>query len=370
MDNQTESNLSKAVVLLNFGGPSNLEIIPEFLFQILSDPETLRLPIPLFLQRFLARLISNKRATYIRKQYEAIGGKSPILEATENQKSSLEVALEKDKSPTRVFIMYRYISGNANKIADLIVKEGFNNLLLVPLYPHYSWSTVGSSIFQCLEVLEKSNFSGEIRAIRSYPNHPDYIKALSHQINKTIANKKLDPKNTRILCSAHGLPQSYVDQGDPYLMELYQTLEELRKNFSKWNFQLCFQSRAGRAEWLKPYTDLVIPKLSNEGVKSILFVPISFVNDHLETLYEIDHTYFNLARENNLDPYRVPALETHPTFIKMIADQVVLWKKGLGGLDPKLLLPPSQKFQRQGQWILGLIFLSLVVHFLQNNIIY
>lgn len=343
---------TKAVVLLNFGGPRNLEEVPEFLYEILRDPNTIQLPFPYKLQDRLARRISSKRASKVVKEYGEMGGKSPIIEATENQRCKLEEALRQKHSMVQTFVAHRYIPGFTKEVIKQIKEANIEKLFLIPMYPHYSRSTTGSSVEQFMQELEKENYAGVVQALYSYPDHPLYIEALCEQFRKCIDHYGLVPQNTRILCSAHGLPQSYVTNGDPYVIELYRTLEALRRFFPEWQFQLCFQSRVGPAKWLQPYTDEVIQELPQEGVQKVLFFPISFVNDHLETLYEIDKTYFDLAKSVGLEPYRVEALECHPKFVNLLSEQTILWEKKVLGIAPRWLLPPSQQFKRYDQWIL------------------
>ena len=360
MTNGAADSIRKAAVLLNFGGPGNLQEVPDFLYEILRDPNTIQLPIPLWLQNHFARRIANKRSVAVIHQYAAIGGKSPIVAATEQQRLHLQAALQQRDSRVRVYAVHRYIPGNAARVAEQITQERINDVFLIPLYPHYSRTTTGSSIEQFCHELEKLGFSGRIRALRSYAQHADYIAGLSDLLKKALSQYQPDPFSTRILCTAHGIPQSYVDRGDPYLMEVIATVDALRKNFGQWQFELCFQSRVGPAKWLEPYTDELIKQLDTGKVRTILFIPLSFVNDHLETLFEIDHTYFDLARSIEITPYRLPALETHPRLIRLFCEQTLLWEQSAQGIDPALLLPPRQKFRRYAQWFLilsGLAFL-------------
>jgi len=222
----------KAVVLLNFGGPSNLEEVADFLYEILSDPNTIQLPFPLLFQKRLARLIANKRKEEVTQQYQEMGGKSPIIEATEQQRLHLENALRKAGSLVKVYVAHRYIAGNTEAVIRQMLQDQIDDIYLVPMYPHYSWATTGSSLEQFCQILSRFDYSGKIQALRSYPNHPDYIAGLSDLLENSLSDYQLNPENTRILCSAHGLPQSYVNQGDPYLMEL---LEEKFPTMAIWS---------------------------------------------------------------------------------------------------------------------------------------
>ena len=363
MSNGDAETVRKAVVLLNFGGPRNLQEIPDFLFEIFRDPHTIQLPIPLWLQNLLARLVANRRSPLVLQQYEAIGGKSPIVASTEQQRLHLRAALEEWNSTTSVYAVHRYIPGNATRVVQQILQDRVDDIFLIPLYPHYSRTTTGSSIEQFCDELKKKGFSGGIRALRSYGQHPDYISGLSQQLQKALTTYKLDPFSTRILCSAHGIPQSYVERGDPYLMELIASVEALRKNFDQWHFELCFQSRVGPAKWLQPYTDEKIKEIGQGEVRAMLFIPLSFVNDQLETLYEVDRIYFDQVRSFGITPYRLPALETHPRLIQLFREQTLLWEKGAQGIDPALLLPPNQNFRRNDLWVYFYSGLLLLVAF-------
>ncbi len=361
MQAKNDRPAQKAVVLLNFGGPRNLEEVADFLYEILRDPNVIQLPFPLWLQNRFARRISSKRVVEVKEQYQQLGGKSPIVEATDQQSQQLTAALQKQDCHYKIYVAHRYLAGHAESVVKQIMEDRIEQIYTIPMYPHYSYATTGSSLEQLHDLLKQQGFRGTIQVLRSYPNHPYYAEALSDLLNQTLLEHSPIPEETLILCSAHGLPQSYVDKGDPYLMELWATVESLRKQFPQWKFQLCFQSRVGPAKWLQPYTDELIPQLPKQGVRSIVFVALSFVNDHLETLFEIDHTYFELARSVGLTPYRVPALETHPRFIELLCEQTLLWDQGIQGVELPPLLPPSQQFQRSSQWILYSWCITLLI---------
>ncbi|MGK5092461.1 ferrochelatase [Deltaproteobacteria bacterium TL4] len=352
---------SKAVILLNFGGPRSLNEVSSFLFEILRDPHVIQLPFPQAFQNLLARKLATKRAPEVQKQYAAIGGKSPIVESTELQRLQLEKTLRRKGVNLPLYVIHRYLRGQAEQVAQLLLKEGHDALYLIPLYPHFSWTTTGSSVEQIVSTLQSLSYEGSIHALRSYPNHPLYISALSDQINRSLQTHKLRPEETLILCSAHGVPKSYIQQGDPYLTELLLTTEELRQQFPQWKIKLSFQSKVGPAEWLKPYTNELISELPEQGIRSLLFVGLSFVNDHLETQYEIDTTYFELSRSVGLQPYRVSAIESHEYYIELLAQKTIAWSQGAQGWELEHLLPPSQTFKRYHRWILLLGILCVVI---------
>ena len=320
-----------------------------FLFEILRDPNAIRLPLPLRIQDALARRIARRRAPETRRQYGEIGGRSPIVEDTERIARALIAASGVEAPPVR--IAHRYLPGWTRELAREIVAEGFDELFALPLYPHFSFASTGSSLQQLSEELDGAGFRGRLMALRSYPDHPDYIEALSGRLAGTLAAAELKPEGTVILCSAHGLPARYVEQGDPYRLEIYRTLEALRDRFPQWRIDLAFQSRVGPMEWLRPYTDQYIPLLAGQGLRDLVFLPVSFVNDHIETLYEIGQTYFEQARRAGLRPHRVPAVSDDPGHIRVLAGAVRRWSEGRGGVPAAELMPPSQDFARRGVWL-------------------
>lgn len=347
-----EARLSRPlVVLLNFGGPRDLDEVEAFLFEILRDPNTIQLPLPGRLQDGIARRIARRRAPEIRRQYGEIGGRSPIVADTERIATALGAALRAEGIEVSLRIAQRYLPGWCDALAREIVSEGYDALFAVPLYPHFSYATTGSSIEQFAQALERAGFTGGLRCLRSYPAEARYLDALEETLRPVLEQQQLRQEETVILCSAHGLPRRYVERGDPYRLELYQTVERLRERFAGWRIDLAFQSRVGPLEWLRPYTDEYIPVLAAQGLRDLVFVPVSFVNDHIETLYEIGVTYFDLARAHGLRPHRAAAVSAHPGHIATLAGAVRRWQAGWGGVPYRELLPPNQDFARRGWWL-------------------
>ncbi|HKI96958.1 MAG TPA: ferrochelatase [bacterium] len=348
-----------AVVLLNFGGPRNLEEVPGFLFEILRDPNTIQLPFPQWAQDLLAGRIARRRSHEVTRQYAAIGGSSPIVPATLRIRNALADALREAGCPLPVYVAQRYLPGDAEATVQVLLADGVDAIFAVPLYPHFSYATSGSSFEQLADLLAAAGWEGRLDALRSYPDAPGLLEAMAERLEATLREKGLQPEGTVILCSAHGLPRVYVDQGDPYRLELYRTMEGLRLRFPQWRFDLSFQSRVGPAEWLKPYTDQYVPQLAAEGVRDLVFVPISFVNDHIETNYEVGVTYFELARAHGLTPHRALAVEDHPAHIRVLADAAAQWAAGRAGVPLTELLPSDQHFARVGRWAWGLWLVAL-----------
>ncbi len=346
-------SVTALVVLLNFGGPRDSGEVEEFLFEILRDPNTMQLPVPQWLQDRLARFIARRRAPETIRQYGEIGGRSPSVADTDRIARALESALAEAGHPVPVRIAHRYLAGWSASLAAEIAAAEYGRLFALPLYPHFSYATTGSSLEQLEGALRSAGFRGGLLALRSYPDDPGYVAALSERLRECLERHGLSPEGTVVLCSAHGLPVANVERGDPYPRELERTLGRLRERFPEWRIELSFQSRVGPAEWRKPYTDAFVPLLAEQGVRQLVFVPISFVNDHIETIYEVGHTYFDLARRCGIEPYRCDAVSDHPDHIRTLCEAVRRWQDTGWGVSPVELLPPSQAFRRRWAWLLA-----------------
>ena len=294
----------KAVVLLNLGGPDSLDAVQPFLYNLFSDPYIISIPFGFLIQKPLARYIAKRRSPNIRDQYSQIGAKSPIGEWTEKQRTMLENKLRK-KDDIDVFVAMRYWRPFTKEAVDKIRQSDYSKILLMPLYPHFSRTTTESSFAEWEK--EYNGKSAEILKIDSYYEYPTYVSAINQRIDEALL--KFDDEirqNVHLLFSAHGTPVSLVEKGDPYKGHIETTVKavmELRK--FDLEHTLCFQSRVGPEEWLKPATDTVIRDLAASGKKNLLIIPISFVSDHIETLFELDVTYRGDAEEAGIDKYVV-----------------------------------------------------------------
>jgi protoporphyrin/coproporphyrin ferrochelatase len=318
------------VILLNLGGPDSLQAVRPFLYNLFSDRQIIRLG-PAFMQKPLAWLISTLRSPKAEKMYRQIGGKSPILDITQAQAKALEEALNKGANPPQSFKVYigmRYWHPFTEDVVGEIFRDGIKKIVGLSLYPQYSVTTSGSSLSQFREVA--SRYTMQIVIVDSWHNHPLYIAALVDVIKKGLESfspSSLIPHpsslgDIHVLFSAHSLPQKIIDQGDPYVDQTLETIREIEKLLPiKWH--LSYQSKSGPVKWLEPSTDDTLEELASDGIKNVLIVPISFVSDHIETLYEIDILYQNLARKLNINMQRTESLNTHPKFIEALQDIIL-----------------------------------------------
>lgn len=294
--------MKTAVVLMNLGGPDSLDAIEPFLFNLFSDPDIFKIPIG---QKLFAKIISNRRAPKVAEEYKLIGGKSPINEWTEIQRNMLEEKLKSDNKEISVITAMRYWNPITEEVAENIKKQNFSRIILLPLYPHYSVSTTGSSFNEWDRCFKPAN--EVILRINNYHTNSHYIKALNQRIDQTLLKFPEDVRNdVQLVFSAHGTPISMVKKGDPYSVHISETMDLVMKerNYSH-SHHLCFQSKVGPVKWLTPATDTMIEDLSKQGKKHLLIIPISFVSDHVETSFELDIEYRHVADENHIENYIV-----------------------------------------------------------------
>ncbi len=314
------------VLLLNLGGPEKLEDVGPFLFNLFSDPEIIRLPFP-WLQKPLAWFIASRRTKKSQENYRKIGGGSPLRRITEAQADALKEQLQALGQDVKIYIGMRYWHPYTEEAIARIIQDGIEKLVILPLYPQFSISTSGSS-FRLLEKLWQEDprlQQIEYTVIPSWYKQSGYLQAMAELIAQEI-DQVPDKEEAHVFFSAHGVPKSYVEEaGDPYQQEIEECTYLIMRTLDRPNAHtLAYQSRVGPVEWLQPYTEDAIPELATNGVKDLVVVPISFVSEHIETLEEIDLEYRELAEEAGIHNFRrVPALNTHPVFIRALADLVV-----------------------------------------------
>ncbi len=306
------------VVLLNLGGPGNLDEVEPFLYNLFSDRKIIRLG-PWFMQKFIARMIARKRAPVSRESYRLIGGGSPLARITTEQGQALARELA-PRGDFRVAMAMRYWRPTARETLQQMADAGVRRIVALSLYPHYSVATTGSSLDDLRAAARFRPGRFDIVPIDSWPEQRDYVECLAQSILDGLA--RFDGEDVCLLYSAHSLPVTFIEDGDPYLEELEKTLRAVEV-LTGVPGVLCFQSRSGPVEWLEPSTPDMLRESSESGCKNILMVPISFVSDHVETLYEIDILYRDQARELGMRLERVESLNTNPRFIKGLANLVL-----------------------------------------------
>ena len=327
--------MKKAVILFNLGGPDKLESVEPFLFNLFNDHEILSLPS--ILRYPLAKFISKRRAPIAKNIYREIGNKSPILELTQEQATSLERSLSA-KGDYKCFVVMRCWHPRAIEVIKKVKAFNPEEIILLPLYPQFSAATSGSSINEWNDLCKKENFSVKTKTICCYPTESNFIKSHSNLIKKIIKN--IESKNFKLLFSAHGLPEIKIKKGDPYQWQVEETVKRIMMDLKDENLDhaISYQSRVGPLRWIGPSTDDEIIKYSKEK-KGIVIVPVAFVSEHSETLVELDIEYKKLAEENGCSFYkRVPALGVEDNFIKGLAE-LVLQQETRGNFISSVVCP-------------------------------
>ena len=315
------------VILLNLGGPDSPGAVRPFLYNLFSDRGIIPLG-PAFLQKPLAWLISGLRARKTKEAYAQIGGASPIMRITGQQADALQEAL-RGEGDFSVYVGMRYWHPFIEDSVSLARKDGIRRLIGLSLYPHYSGATTGSTREQFDRVAGKSGL--EATFISSWYDHPLYIDALVETIKRGLRGYETD--GVHLLFSAHSLPVSFIEEGDPYVPEIKGTVDAVISRLRTEvpvvpPYHISYQSKSGPVKWLDPSTDEVIVELAGKGVRRIVVVPVSFVSDHIETLYEIDILYRGLAEKHGMELRRVESLNTRPLFISALKDLVIRATEG------------------------------------------
>lgn len=332
------------IVLLNMGGPETTAEVPDYLRQIMTDKDMIQLP---FAQNLLGKWIARLRSRNVKEKYKQIGGGSPILSWTRRQGELLCKILD-NKSPRskphNFYIAFRYVRPYINEALDQVQADGCTNVVLLSQYPQYSCSTSGSSFNQVRDYFKGRDLpeGWRLSVIDRWPAHPLLVSTFAENITNELEKFNEDVRRkVLILFSAHSLPLKVVLRGDSYPSEVGATAEAVMSRLEYRNpYSIVWQSRVGPVKWLGPFTDEAMKSYVLQGHKHFLLVPIAFVNEHIETLHEMDIEYCQeLAERIGVKEIRrVSTPNDHPLFIQALADLVTeRLKPGRPLVTPKFL---------------------------------
>jgi protoporphyrin/coproporphyrin ferrochelatase len=319
-----------AVFLMNLGGPRSLAEVEPYLYELFSDPLLISAPFgPL--RPLVAKLISKTRAPSSAEKYALIGGKSPIVEGTEAQARALAQALGAGFS---CHLAMRCGHPNTEEGVRDALAAGADRAVALPLYPQYANATTRSSLLELRRLWPKARPLAEVC---TWHDHEGYLDASAAALRETLAQVPPELRErVLVVFSAHGLPMSQVRRGDPYPGYIEHSARETARRAGAPAFQVTYQSRVGPAKWLGP--DTVEFLEANAGGKAIVAVPIAFVSEHLETLYDLDILAREAAGKGGAAAFlRVPALGTRPDFVAALADVV---RRGMAA-QPGFLAAPA-----------------------------
>ncbi len=317
--------MKTGVLVFNLGGPETLRDVKPFLYRLFSDPEIIRIRFTP-LRKVIAYTIATLRRKKSEGYYAQIGGGSPIRRLTEDQARALEQELRRRGHDAQTFVGMCAAPPFLEEAIDRAVQSQLHRLIILPLFPQFSTTTTGSGFPVLRRLMEsRPQFKTiDVRWIREWFDHPVYIESFALAIERELRRNKV-PDKFHILFSAHSIPESYVKQGDPYLDQTEKTVQLIMVRLQKMGYanthQLAFQSKVGPQKWLSPMTSDVIADLGKNGIRDVLVVPISFVSEHSETLYELDILYKKSAEQAGITNFRrVAAPNSDPTFIRALAD--------------------------------------------------
>ncbi|OBZ68350.1 Ferrochelatase, mitochondrial [Grifola frondosa] len=303
-----------AIVMLNMGGPSTVPETHDFLKNLFLDGDLIPLPF----QSVLAPFIAWRRTPQIEKQYTDIGGGSPILRYTRLQGERMAALLDElhpSTAPHKSYVAFRYAQPLTDEAARQMKADGVKRAVAFTQYPQYSCSTTGSS----LNELYRRGKAGEVgdvewSVIDRWGTHPGFIEAVAQNIERALAKFPEEKRaETVLLFSAHSLPMSVVNRGDPYVLEVSASVAAVMERLKHTNpYRLVWQSQVGPSAWMGMQTA--------EALKGL-------ARDHIETLYELDLEYVKEAREHGMEVQRAESLNDSPVFIRALADMAAMHLK-------------------------------------------
>jgi ferrochelatase len=309
------------IVLFQLGGPDSLEAIEPFLYNLFCDPDIIDFPFARIGRKPLAKLISTTRAHKVQHHYASIGGCSPIRRNTERQAQALEMELRHLGLDATCFVAMRYWHPFTTEAIAQLREAECDEVVLLPLYPQYSSTTTGSSLNEWWRL-----YRGEapVHCIKTFYRNTMYLDAAVGKIQEAL-DRFPDPARPEIVFSAHSVPLSVIQKGDPYQSQIEETVEFLMQR-GRWSnpHRLCYQSKVGASKWLQPSLHQTLNTLAAERVQDVCVVPVAFVSDHVETLGEIDHEARAQARRLGFTQFEMSAgLNDSPKFISALAHIVL-----------------------------------------------
>lgn len=311
-----------AVILFNLGGPDKPESIRPFLINFFMDKNIIRAPY--FVRFFVSRLIAYRRSKKeAGASYAALGGKSPLLDNTNAQADALQAVLG---DGYKVFVCMRYWHPMADAVTNAVKDYNPDDIVLLPLYPQYSTTTTRSSFEDWNKFAAKNGLDKPTRRVCCYPFDDGFVNASADNIKQAYADfvtaYGVPP---RLLFSAHGLPEKIIKDGDSYQWACEESAAKIAAatGITNLDWQICYQSRVGPLQWIKPSTEDALHKAAADK-KGVLIYPHAFVSEHVETLVEIEEEYRHLAKEIGVPAFaRVPTVATHPVFINGLKELVL-----------------------------------------------
>ncbi|XP_073966879.1 ferrochelatase, mitochondrial-like [Choristoneura fumiferana] len=294
-----------AIVMLNMGGPETTDQVGDYLLRIMTDRDMIQLPV----QSKLGPWIATRRTAEVQKKYKEIGGGSPILKWTHLQGKLLTDQLDlisPETGPHQHYVAFRYVPPFTHETFEQLEKDGVERAVIFSQYPQYSCATTGSSFNAIADFYKNRPIPSNIEfsMIERWATHPLLAQVFAERIQEKLL--KFDESmrdDVLIMFTAHSLPLKAVSRGDTYPHEVAATVALTMSQLGVPNpHRLVWQSKVGPLPWLQPYTDDAIKLYAKQGRKHMILVPIAFVNEHIETLHELDIEYCDeVAKEVSME---------------------------------------------------------------------
>ena len=308
--------MKQALLLLNMGGPNNIDEVELFLRNMFADKNILTMNV--YLRKFIAYIIISKRLEDVKENYQLLGGKSPLPLLTDELIAKLKSYLDMPIYPAM-----RYVPPFADEALIKCKEDGVEELILFPMYPQYSTTTTLSSLEDIEQRCDALSYAPKITLINPYYDDYDYIVASCEKIIEAIDGK--DSKEYDLLLSAHGLPLSIIKSGDPYQNQVEANVSAIKiylheRGIKFHDIKLVYQSKVGSSAWLEPN---LIDVLRNPTHRKVLIYPLAFTLDNSETVFELDIEHREIADKIKYDDYLVAScMNSSEKFVNLIVDKV------------------------------------------------
>lgn len=313
------------IILAQLGGPRDTKEVEPFVRAIFADPDLVPIPGGPIVSKIFGWIVAKARGPWVRRNYRLIGGGSPILEITLAQGRLLEETLRRRGHDLPVAVAMRYTRPDTYDAVRELVRANVDRIILLPLYPQYSSATTGSSENELRRVLDELGVTVPLEVVRTWHDHPTYLDFQAKLVTEMLETRPDELRNgAAVLFSAHGLPESVVAKGDPYPEETAATVKAVIERIPyQLDARLGYQSRTKPVKWIGPGTEEVLADFAADGHRSVGMVAVSFVTDHIETLYEVDMLFKDEAEKVGiLDYYRSEMMNDRPEVGSMLADVV------------------------------------------------
>lgn len=289
-----------AVLLMAYGGPETLEDVEPFLLDIRGGRPT-----------------SEELIDEIRGRYEAIGGRSPLLEITRAQARALEERLD-----LPVYVGMRHWHPYIRQAVEEIAEAGHDRLVALCLAPHYSKMSLGAYFRKLEESLDAVGYAPKVEHVEGFPDHPIFLDAVAGKVREGLARFPADAE-VKVIFTAHSLPERIVAEGDPYARQVEESAQGVAQRIPGLDWTRCWQSAgASGGPWLGPPLEEIVAELAAAGWKNLLVCPVGFVSDHVEVLFDVDVEAKQIARDAGARLERTASLNDDRLFIEALADVV------------------------------------------------